>query len=268
MKVALPCVAQFVIVLDVTIVAIALPAIQADLGFSTAALGLGDHGLHAGLRRLPAGRRAAGRPDRAPAHVRARPGACSPPRRWPADSRRARRSCSPRAPPRASARRSSRRPRSRSSRRARPEGPCPRPRARLVDGGRGRRRRLRVGARRNPERAVRLALGVPRQRPAVRGRRAARPARARRVARPARARASTPPARCWRRRASRRSCWRFTLSERHGPLATPPLAAFAVAVLLLTAFARVEARRRGAAAGPRRAASARACSAPTPSPPS
>ena len=39
MKVALPCVAQFVIVLDVTIVAIALPAIQADLGFSTAALG-------------------------------------------------------------------------------------------------------------------------------------------------------------------------------------------------------------------------------------
>ena len=38
MKVALPCVAQFVIVLDVTIVAIALPAIQADLGLSTSAL--------------------------------------------------------------------------------------------------------------------------------------------------------------------------------------------------------------------------------------
>jgi MFS family permease len=37
--VALLCVAQFVIVLDVTIVAIALPALQADLGFSTAALG-------------------------------------------------------------------------------------------------------------------------------------------------------------------------------------------------------------------------------------
>ena len=37
--VALPCVAQFVIVLDVTIVAIALPAMQADLGLSTAALG-------------------------------------------------------------------------------------------------------------------------------------------------------------------------------------------------------------------------------------
>jgi EmrB/QacA subfamily drug resistance transporter len=39
MVVALPCVAQFVIVLDVTIVAIALPAIQDDLGLSTTALG-------------------------------------------------------------------------------------------------------------------------------------------------------------------------------------------------------------------------------------
>src|ERR671938_721161 len=37
--VALLCVAQFVIVLDATIVAIALPAIQADLGMSTTALG-------------------------------------------------------------------------------------------------------------------------------------------------------------------------------------------------------------------------------------
>src|SRR5919204_655914 len=33
------CVAQFVVVLDVTIVAIALPAMQADLGLSTTALG-------------------------------------------------------------------------------------------------------------------------------------------------------------------------------------------------------------------------------------
>jgi EmrB/QacA subfamily drug resistance transporter len=39
MTVALPCIAQFVIVLDVTIVAIALPAIQADLGVSTTTLG-------------------------------------------------------------------------------------------------------------------------------------------------------------------------------------------------------------------------------------
>src|SRR5512144_3245789 len=37
--VALPCVAQFVIVLDVTVVAIALPAVQEDLGLSTTALG-------------------------------------------------------------------------------------------------------------------------------------------------------------------------------------------------------------------------------------
>jgi EmrB/QacA subfamily drug resistance transporter len=39
MIIALACVAQFVIVLDVTIVAIALPAMQADLGLSTTALG-------------------------------------------------------------------------------------------------------------------------------------------------------------------------------------------------------------------------------------
>src|SRR5918912_3368113 len=39
MIVALPCVAQFVVVLDATIVAIALPAVKADLGLSTAALG-------------------------------------------------------------------------------------------------------------------------------------------------------------------------------------------------------------------------------------
>src|SRR4051812_17131953 len=39
MLVALPCLAQFVVVLDLTIVAIALPAIAADLGLSTAELG-------------------------------------------------------------------------------------------------------------------------------------------------------------------------------------------------------------------------------------
>jgi MFS family permease len=39
MVVALPCVAQFVVVLDATIVAIALPAIQADFGLSTTTLG-------------------------------------------------------------------------------------------------------------------------------------------------------------------------------------------------------------------------------------
>ena len=39
MKVGLPCIAQFVIVLDVTIVAIALPVVQADLGLSDVLLG-------------------------------------------------------------------------------------------------------------------------------------------------------------------------------------------------------------------------------------
>src|SRR5215212_6408499 len=39
MLVLVPCVAQFVIVLDVTIVAIALPDVQDDLALSTTALG-------------------------------------------------------------------------------------------------------------------------------------------------------------------------------------------------------------------------------------
>ena len=39
MKVGLPCIAQFVIVLDVTIVAIALPVVQEDLGLSDVLLG-------------------------------------------------------------------------------------------------------------------------------------------------------------------------------------------------------------------------------------
>src|SRR3954471_12106837 len=39
MRIALPCVAQFVVVLDATIVAIALPAIGADLGLGDAGLG-------------------------------------------------------------------------------------------------------------------------------------------------------------------------------------------------------------------------------------
>src|SRR3954447_7293328 len=38
LRLALLCVAQFVVVLDVTIVAIALPAIQRDLGFDAADL--------------------------------------------------------------------------------------------------------------------------------------------------------------------------------------------------------------------------------------
>ena len=39
MVLALLCVAQFVVVLDATIVAIALPAMQAELGLSTTTLG-------------------------------------------------------------------------------------------------------------------------------------------------------------------------------------------------------------------------------------
>src|SRR4051812_8557921 len=55
MVVALPCIAQFVIVLDVTIVAIALPALQVDFGLSTAALGwlIGAASLACGLAPGP-----------------------------------------------------------------------------------------------------------------------------------------------------------------------------------------------------------------------
>ena len=59
-------------------------------------------------------------------------------------------------------------------------------RGRLVDGRGGRRRRLGLGAGRRARRDVRVAGGVPRQRPPVRSRSARRPARARRAAAPRR----------------------------------------------------------------------------------
>src|SRR3954454_2644138 len=58
MIVALLCLAQFVVVLDATIVAIALPAMQHDLGLSTTALGwvLNAYTLTFGGSPLAAGR--------------------------------------------------------------------------------------------------------------------------------------------------------------------------------------------------------------------
>ena len=58
MVVVLPCVAQFVIVLDVTIVAIALPVVQSDLGLSSALLGwvVTVYPLVFGCCLVPAGR--------------------------------------------------------------------------------------------------------------------------------------------------------------------------------------------------------------------
>ena len=61
--------AQFMVVLDVTIVNVALPDIQARLGFSRRRAAVGGQRLHAAVRRLPAAGRPGGGSARAPAHV-------------------------------------------------------------------------------------------------------------------------------------------------------------------------------------------------------
>ena len=63
------------LVLDATVVNVALPRIDADLGFGPASLQLGPQRLHAGLRRAAPARRPAGR--------RARPAAGSSRPGWP-----------------------------------------------------------------------------------------------------------------------------------------------------------------------------------------
>ena len=57
------------VILDATVVNVALPSIQADLGFSRREPAVGDQQLHADVRRLPAARRARRRPVRAAAAV-------------------------------------------------------------------------------------------------------------------------------------------------------------------------------------------------------
>ena len=113
---AVVCAAFFMTVLDVSIVNVALPSIGKALHFSRDEPAVGDHRLRDHLRRLPAARRARGRPARAPPRV--------PRRRRRLHGRvvllrprlvRGRADRRPRAS-RASAPRSSRRPRSRSSR--------------------------------------------------------------------------------------------------------------------------------------------------------
>ena len=59
---AVVCVAQFMVVLDVSIVNVALPDMQRDLHMSQNALGVGAQRLHPDLRRLPAAGRPRGRP--------------------------------------------------------------------------------------------------------------------------------------------------------------------------------------------------------------
>ena len=74
------CLGDLMIVLDTTIVNVALPSIQDDLGFTRDLAGLGGQRVHAHLRRLPAARRPAGRPVRPPPAVPARASRSS---RWP-----------------------------------------------------------------------------------------------------------------------------------------------------------------------------------------
>ena len=64
--------AQFMVILDVTIVNVALPDIQCDLRLLHRRPAMGDQRLHAALRRLPAARRQSGRPARPPPDLRHR----------------------------------------------------------------------------------------------------------------------------------------------------------------------------------------------------
>ena len=67
-------VAQFMVVLDVAIVNVALPTIKNDLHFSRRRPAVGDHRLRDRVRRRPPARRPDGRPARPPAHLHGRNG--------------------------------------------------------------------------------------------------------------------------------------------------------------------------------------------------
>ena len=84
------CLAQFMVILDATIVNVALPSIQRDLGFSAGQPAVGHQRLHAGVRRLPAARRARRRPARAAERCSSWAWSSSPPPRCSTDSRRRR----------------------------------------------------------------------------------------------------------------------------------------------------------------------------------
>ena len=70
---ALIVTAQFMVILDVAIVNVALPSIKTDLAFLAGEPAVGDLGLRDHLRRRAAARRPARRPARAPAAVHRRP---------------------------------------------------------------------------------------------------------------------------------------------------------------------------------------------------
>ena len=54
------CLAQFMVVLDATVVNVALPSIQRGLAFLAVQLAMGGQRVHADVRRLPAARRTGG----------------------------------------------------------------------------------------------------------------------------------------------------------------------------------------------------------------
>ena len=164
------CVAQFMVVLDATIVNVALPSIQHGLHFSPIEPAVDRQRLHARLRRLPAARRPRVRPLRppAPVHGRARRlhGRLAPERRR--DLVRHARSAA--APCRASALRSSRPPRSSIVTTTFAEGKERTKALGDLERDRRRRRRRRPAARRPAHRHALVALGLLHQ-PADRHRR-------------------------------------------------------------------------------------------------
>ena len=69
---AIVAVAQFMVILDASIVNVALPTIKRDVGFSEQSLSLDPERVHADIRGLPAARRPACRPARAAPAVHGR----------------------------------------------------------------------------------------------------------------------------------------------------------------------------------------------------
>ncbi|MGR7003218.1 hypothetical protein ACU686_43320 [Yinghuangia aomiensis] len=99
---ALPVItlAQLMIVLDGTIVNIALPSMQADLGMSDSGPAMGGHRLRPGVRRPAAARRPDQRTVRPPPHVLGQPRRLRGPHRRSAAPRNPPAPCSPPAPSR------------------------------------------------------------------------------------------------------------------------------------------------------------------------
>ena len=160
----LVCMAQFMVVLDATVVNVALPSIQQGPGHLRRRPAVDRHRLRADLRRVPAPRRARRRPARAQARVPRRP-------------RRLQHRVAPERP-RTVLGVPDHLPRAAGARRGadltgRPVdhhdhvrgGRRPGPRAERLGGDRGRRRRGRAAARRHPHRPPFLAVDLLHQRP-------------------------------------------------------------------------------------------------------